>query len=217
MAALDFPNSPTNGQIYGEWQYDGTKWVSAVTNGNVFVGDTPPSSPVAGNLWWNSSDGNLYLFYNDGNSQQWVVANPATLPTQKGVTDGSNAAAGNIGEYLTAVQNTAQSVANAVWTAVISLVVPAGDWDVTGWASVSPSAASVNNLQVGGSSVASTWSPPGTRSIITGPTNLGSCTLAFPAYQLSQAASSTIYLVVYAGFSSGTCTATGQISARRMR
>ena len=38
------------------------------------LGDTPPVAPVAqsGTLWFNTSTGKLYIYYNDGNSLQWV-------------------------------------------------------------------------------------------------------------------------------------------------
>ncbi|HEY8097248.1 MAG TPA: pyocin knob domain-containing protein, partial [Methylobacter sp.] len=44
---------------------------------SVTISDTPPASPTAGNLWWESDTGNLYIYYNDGNSSQWVLAVPA--------------------------------------------------------------------------------------------------------------------------------------------
>jgi phage baseplate assembly protein gpV len=36
--------------------------------------DNPPSSPSDGQLWWDSSEGNLYVYYTDGDSAQWVSA-----------------------------------------------------------------------------------------------------------------------------------------------
>jgi hypothetical protein len=38
------------------------------------LGDTPPIAPVAqtGTLWFNTSTGKLYIYYNDGTSLQWV-------------------------------------------------------------------------------------------------------------------------------------------------
>ena len=46
----------------------------------VTVGETPPSTPADGDLWWNSSDdsGRLYVYYDEGpgGSQQWVEASP---------------------------------------------------------------------------------------------------------------------------------------------
>jgi hypothetical protein len=178
--ALDFPSNPTNGQVYGQWLWDGAKWgptqpttivgpgegdITAVYPGNglsgggfsgdvtlalqtpvsvanggtgantpagalfslgaapilspTFVGDpkapTPPAgdndtslattawvklqnyksggnvtisdvAPIAvgqGDLWWNSSPGigELFINYFDGNSTQWVIANPRTGPS----------------------------------------------------------------------------------------------------------------------------------------
>ena len=37
---------------------------------------TPPLNPDDGNLWYNSDDGRLYIYYNDGDSAQWVDASP---------------------------------------------------------------------------------------------------------------------------------------------
>jgi hypothetical protein len=42
---------------------------------SVTVSDTAPSSPKAGDLWWDSVGGQLYVWYVDANSSQWVVAN----------------------------------------------------------------------------------------------------------------------------------------------
>jgi hypothetical protein len=38
----------------------------------VTISANAPSSPSAGALWWNSEDANLYVYYNDGDSSQWV-------------------------------------------------------------------------------------------------------------------------------------------------
>jgi hypothetical protein len=43
------------------------------------IGDTPPGSPTAGQLFWESDSGNLFIYYVDGSSSQWV---PATVGTQ---------------------------------------------------------------------------------------------------------------------------------------
>ena len=39
-------------------------------------GSNPPATPEDGNLWYNPEDGRLYVYYNDGNSSQWVDASP---------------------------------------------------------------------------------------------------------------------------------------------
>ena len=44
-------------------------------NATVTIQDTAPSSPSAGDMWWESDTGELKIYYNDGNSSQWVDAN----------------------------------------------------------------------------------------------------------------------------------------------
>ncbi|AEC52959.1 hypothetical protein SCRM01_011 [Synechococcus phage S-CRM01] len=40
----------------------------------VTVSTLPPANPLIGNLWWNRSDGNLYVWYEDvDGGEQWVV------------------------------------------------------------------------------------------------------------------------------------------------
>ena len=41
---------------------------------NVSIGTTAPIGATAGDLWWNSTQGQLKIYYNDGNSSQWVDA-----------------------------------------------------------------------------------------------------------------------------------------------
>jgi hypothetical protein len=45
--------------------------------GVVYVSATAPATPVDGGLWWASDIGQLFMRYNDGNSDQWVAANNA--------------------------------------------------------------------------------------------------------------------------------------------
>ena len=55
-----------------------------------YVGETPPASPVEGDLWWNSSDesGRLYVYYEDANSSQWVEASPQGETLTESEADG---------------------------------------------------------------------------------------------------------------------------------
>jgi len=39
---------------------------------SVEISDTPPANPLPGTLWFESDSGNTYIWYDDGNSQQWV-------------------------------------------------------------------------------------------------------------------------------------------------
>lgn len=79
MAAVDFPSSPVTGQTFGNWVWDGMKWTahsSATTSALVvLISDTAPPTPQVGNLWFDSVKLGLYVWYDDGTSQQWVASN----------------------------------------------------------------------------------------------------------------------------------------------
>jgi hypothetical protein len=45
----------------------------------VTVADTPPGSPAVGALWYDSAGAQLYVWYNDGTSSQWVIATNQNL------------------------------------------------------------------------------------------------------------------------------------------
>src|SRR5215475_4101239 len=88
---LDFPASPVNGQIFQgangvlyQWNAAGGLWLnygSAVNN--AMINSTPPGNPGVGQLWWSPDLGRLFIYYNDGNSSQWV---PASVPVAQQAT-----------------------------------------------------------------------------------------------------------------------------------
>lgn len=49
-------------------------WGPIGGGGGVTVSDTAPLDPSEGDLWWDSDTGLLYVYYDDGTSQQWVDA-----------------------------------------------------------------------------------------------------------------------------------------------
>jgi len=49
----------------------------------VAIGPTPPDDPIEGNLWWNSEDGRMYIYYIDEDSAQWVQTNPSSKDTER--------------------------------------------------------------------------------------------------------------------------------------
>ena len=75
---FDFPSNPTPGQIFiaggAGYTWNGYAWQLGGTHG-AWIGDTPPVSPTHGQFFWESDTGALYVYYNDGNSQQWVQVN----------------------------------------------------------------------------------------------------------------------------------------------
>jgi len=87
------PTNPQNGQLWFDsvggqlyvFYNDGnsSQWVIAVNippgssgggggGTTVSVGDTAPTNPTVGSLWWDSTAGQLYIWYNDGTSSQWA-------------------------------------------------------------------------------------------------------------------------------------------------
>ena len=63
------PEAPTDGQLYGR---ENSAWTVVPAAASVTVAATAPASPTAGALWWDSTGGQMYIWYNDGNSSQWV-------------------------------------------------------------------------------------------------------------------------------------------------
>ena len=91
MAAFNFP--ATNGQpTDGSYKYDtgtgiiyswnGTTWtVDADGAGgggaSIEIGATPPAGAEQGDLWWNTNDGKLYVYYVQADGrEQWVESTP---------------------------------------------------------------------------------------------------------------------------------------------
>lgn len=96
--AIDFPASPTNGQIYQGYYYDSSKsaWRSQNPGrGSVITSATTPTGASAGDMWFNSNDGSLYVYYNDGIQSYWteIKAN-SSLNTTLGATK-ANLSGGN--------------------------------------------------------------------------------------------------------------------------
>ena len=54
----------------------------------VTVGANPPSGAVEGDLWWDTNKGELYVYYTDSDSEQWVAASPG------GIYDGDGSGGG---------------------------------------------------------------------------------------------------------------------------
>jgi hypothetical protein len=57
--------------------------------GGVTISDTAPATPKVGDLWWDSVGAQLYLWYNDGTSTQWVPATAIPASIGEAPTDGN--------------------------------------------------------------------------------------------------------------------------------
>ena len=92
--AFDFPSSPTDGQTFTAptgyvyvfatpvWKLQSSGMAGPIGPTGpagpaqfVSISDTAPGSPTIGQMWWNSTNGNLFIWYHDGSSGQWVQVN----------------------------------------------------------------------------------------------------------------------------------------------
>lgn len=89
---------PASGQAL---VFDGTEWVPTTvqTGGGtaVTVSDTAPASPSEGDLWWDTVSGQLFIWYVDANSSQWVVANVSVGVPGPAGPEGPQGPAGGVG------------------------------------------------------------------------------------------------------------------------
>jgi hypothetical protein len=141
----------------------------------------------------------------------------------KGTIAADNAAAGNIGEQLSTSQATAVSLTTNVTVNIATLVLTPGDWAVSGVIVFTPSQAPTALAAAIGTTSATL---PTAAQIAAGTGNMTQYRLTFGnATQTMQAgvvrvnvsAPTTVYLMAQGTFSGGTLTATGYISARRVR
>jgi len=73
--ALDaLPDQSGSSGYYLTTDGSDASWAELDVPAGTTISGTAPSSPEAGDLWWNSDTGILYIYYNDGSSSQWVSA-----------------------------------------------------------------------------------------------------------------------------------------------
>ena len=114
--ALDFPAGASSGQTFSSngvtWSFDGDKWKVSTGTGiePVFISSSTPAG-VDGQLYWDSDESTAYIYYNDGNTAQWVplvstapvtfdatAIVSGTLPVARGGTGTTSFDAGKIVE-----------------------------------------------------------------------------------------------------------------------
>jgi hypothetical protein len=125
-----------------------------------------------------------------------------------GVTDGSDATAGQIGEYLTATASGIGLTSN-VASNIVSLDLTAGDFDVSGNVAFSAGAGTHTLFAAGIDSL-------DTQTMGTFPAGAITQGISTSTRRYNGTATVTVWLVALASFS-GTVTASGTIRARRVR
>ena len=78
------PSGPTATSGTNTTQFATTAFVQSAISGfsagaNVSVSGSAPSSPSAGDLWFDDDALVLYVYYADGSSNQWVQTNPSSI------------------------------------------------------------------------------------------------------------------------------------------
>jgi collagen type II alpha len=141
----------------------------------------------------------------------------------KGTIAADNAAAGNIGEQLAASQTTPVSLTTNVTANIATLMLTPGDWVVAGVVVFTPAQAP-SALAAAVSNASATL--PTAAQIAAGTGNMNQFRLTFAngvtqtmqtgPTRVNVSASTSVYLAAQGTFTS-TCTATGYISARRVR
>jgi len=143
---------------------------------------------------------------------------PPTMPP--GVTDGSNAAAGQVGEVISSQVVAASPVPLTLNTAaaVTSISLTPGDWDVIGNVTITPNAPTVLAQYYGAVNNSAALPDASLWMSAEGSTTpgvvLGS---PVPGRRFSITTTTTVFLVAQANFSVSTCGASGFIMARRAR
>jgi hypothetical protein len=135
-----------------------------------------------------------------------------------GVSDGSNAAAGQVGEYISQT-SVSTGMPTATWTGLTAIALTAGDWQVEGNVTIAPTTAA--SLQA--VALSTTYSGAGliagsNQTLSLGSSELGQCALtAGPIRYNVGPGGASISLIAIASFASGTCNGTGILTARRVR
>ena len=97
--SADRPGTPAEGML--RWNdtdnifegYDGNAW--GKIGGGAAVQSAAPASANDGDLWYDTDDGRMFVYYTDANSSQWVDASPNSLPTDL-TLDGTLSVGGDV-------------------------------------------------------------------------------------------------------------------------
>jgi len=134
--AINFPNNPSNGDTHAGFTWNATTgaWQSAALQ--VATGNTAPTNPANGDQWFDTSDGTLYVYFNDGSSSQWVGVSGPQGPAGAAGAAGADGADGSAQSYTNFVGfpstgNTLGDLAVAQDTKALYM------WDGTEWDRIS--------------------------------------------------------------------------------
>lgn len=141
-----------------------------------------------------------------------------------GITNGSDATSGYIGQYIESIITTLTNVpTSAQYGDLTSISLPAGDWDVNLVIKFSINGATWSKcfagigLDPGDDNTGITVTNSGEEAWASTSTAVTVTTITIPPYRLNLTATTTVYAKMYALYSVGTPQVKGGISARRVR
>lgn len=228
------PSVPYNGlQGYNtslsQWEYwNGSAWVQFASGGSGTV-----NAGSINELAWYAATGtavsglntanNSVLVTNSSGVPSWSTTLPSSLtipiPLISGVTTGSNATSGYVGEFVSSIVNSGSpiSLTNMTSANVTSISLTAGDWDV--WGNIG-FISNADAIDIASAWVSSSSASLPDFSLFNQTANGGGSSsegVQTPIIRFNITTTTTIYLSGQAHFASGTCTACGAIYARRIR
>jgi len=174
---------------------------------SVTVSATAPSSPSDGDLWWNSEQAQLKIYYNDGTSSQWVDASSAGMTASGGNTEIQFNFSGGLGSSAQFTYNEDTETMSVGSVSVNTLGISVGTFGTTNGArittttmvignTVANSTLNYNLIQTANSSSLSTLNPT-TISVgnSTVNTTINSTTISVGNSIINTTANSTVILV----------------------
>lgn len=224
----------TNGQVLG---YNGTAWVPANSGGGASLPSTTSilkgngsggaAAATAGTDYPGLGTANTFTTNQTVNgavnATSFVGSGSGltNIPSSAlvGSTNGSNAATGFVGEYMTAT-GTNSAITSAAVVAVTNVTLTPGDWDVSGLVEFTMSGATVTAQTIAlhtTSGAFPAYSSPGFFSVQGISTSAGFCTWNTGVRRFLVTTNTAVYLNVSPAFTGGTVGAIGTIQARRLR
>lgn len=80
---MNFPSPATENQEFTPvvggptYIYKAPRWIvkgsPAVAPTLIVTSDGPPASPTDNLLWWETDTGKMFIYFNDGNTRQWIA------------------------------------------------------------------------------------------------------------------------------------------------
>jgi hypothetical protein len=206
VVVLDKPTSGSNVQFIGKTA-GVPRWTFTFGDGGAESGGNAGSNFL---LQHHTDAGGAATTFSIARATGFVTFSSGA--TIKGITDGSNAAAGYVGEYIENVGGSIVSAAVSV-KALVGIAFPAGDWDVWGWASFTTATTGTRFL-LSHSDTAGLDASAG-RIVSNVVTPDGDCLIAMPIVRRNLTVTTFIYMVSF-NAAAGTINS-AKIMGRRVR